>query len=155
VGGVLLGIPGARELAAAYADLAARLGPRVLVCRTVPAGVELALGIVREPELGPLVVVGAGGVLVELLSDRVVALPPVSAQLASELIADLRIRTLLGGVRGAPPADLAAVIRAIRGLSQLAIELGDQLAALDINPLICGPDSAIAVDALAIPRSSD
>ncbi len=155
VGGVLLGIGDAGELASAYADLAARLGPRVLVCRTVPAGVELALGIVREPELGPLVVVGAGGVLVELLSDRVVALPPVSAQLASELIADLRIRTLLGGVRGAPPADLAAVIRAIRGLSELALELGDQLAALDINPLICGPDSAIAVDALAIPRSSD
>ncbi len=152
VGGVLLGIGDAGELASAYADLAARLGPRTLVCRTVPSGVELALGIVRDPELGPLVVVGAGGVLVELLSDRRVALPPVSAQLASDLLADLRVRTLLGGVRGAPPADLAAVIRAIRGLSALALELGNELDALDINPLICGPDGAIAVDALAIPR---
>ncbi|HTA10427.1 MAG TPA: acetate--CoA ligase family protein [Streptosporangiaceae bacterium] len=152
VGGVLLGIGDAGELASAYADLAARLGPRALVCRTVPAGVELALGIVRDPELGPLVVVGAGGVLVELLSDRSVALPPVSAQLAKELLADLRVRTLLRGVRGAPPADLAAVIRAIRGLSELAVELGDELDALDINPLICGPGGATAVDALAIAR---
>src|SRR5215469_3186697 len=151
VGGVVLGISAPDQLEAAYADLAARIGPRVLVCRSVPAGVELALGIVADPELGPLVVVGAGGVLVELLSDRSVALPPVSAEQAADLIADLRVRALLRGARGAPPADLGGVIRAICGLSDLAIELGEQLEALDINPLICGPDSAIAVDALAIP----
>jgi acyl-CoA synthetase (NDP forming) len=155
LGGVVLGVADARELAAAYADLASRLGSRALVCQTVPPGVELALGIVRDPQLGPLVVVGAGGVLVELLSDRAVALPPVSAALATELLDGLRVGALLGGVRGAPPADLGAVIRAIRGLSELAIELGDQIEALDINPLICGPDGAIAVDALAIPRRGD
>ena len=75
----LLGVGDAAALTAAYRDLAGRLGPRVLVCQTVPAGPELALGIVRDPELGPLIVVGAGGVLVELLADRAVALPPVSA----------------------------------------------------------------------------
>jgi hypothetical protein len=94
-------------------------------------------------------------VLVEVLSDRAVALPPVSAALAGELLAELRVWALLGGVRGAPAGDLGAVIQAIRGLSQLAIELGDKLAALDINPLICGPDGAIAVDALAIPSRGD
>ena len=154
VGGVVLGIGDARQLAAAYADLASRLGPRVLVCQTVPAGVELALGIVRDPELGPLIVVGAGGVLVELLADRAVALPPVSARLAAELLADLRVRALLDGVRGGPAADLGAVIAAIRGVSQLAVELGDQLEALDVNPLICGPGGAIAVDALAVRRTA-
>jgi succinyl-CoA synthetase beta subunit len=151
VGGVVLGIGDASRLADVYADLAGRLGPRVLVCKTVQAGVELALGIVRDPELGPLIVVGAGGVLVELLADRVVALPPVSAELAAELVASLRVRKLLDGVRGAPAADFGAVIAAIRGLSELAVELGDQLEALDVNPLICGPSGAIAVDALAIP----
>ncbi len=60
---------------------------------------------------------------------------------------------LLAGVRGMQPADLSAVTRAIAGLSDLALELGDQLEALDINPLICGPGGAIAVDALAIPRA--
>jgi acyl-CoA synthetase (NDP forming) len=67
------------EQAAGYADLAGRLGRRVLVCAAARPGVELALGIVRDPYLGPLIVVGAGGILVELLADRVVALPPVSA----------------------------------------------------------------------------
>jgi acetate---CoA ligase (ADP-forming) len=150
VRGVLLGLTGPEELARAYADLSARLGPRVLVGRSVPAGPELAVGIARDPDLGPLIVVGAGGVLVELLADRAVALPPVDEQTARQMIAGLRVARLLAGVRGAPPADLDAVVRAVTGLSELACELGDELEALDVNPLICGPDGAIAVDALAI-----
>jgi acetate---CoA ligase (ADP-forming) len=152
VGGVLLGIADAGQLAAGYADLAARLGPRALVCQSVPAGVELALGLARDPELGPFVVVGAGGVLVELLADRAVALPPVDEVTAAELLGELRVAKLLAGVRGAAPADMNAVITAITGLSALAAELGDLLEALDVNPLICGPGGAVAVDALAIPR---
>jgi acetate---CoA ligase (ADP-forming) len=92
-------------------------------------------------------------VLVELLADRVVALPPVSAALARELVDSLRVRALLAGVRGASPADLAAVTAAIAGLSELALELGSELEALDVNPLICGPAGALAVDALAIARA--
>ena len=153
VGGVLLGIGGAGQLAAGYADLADRLGPRVLVSQTAPPGVELALGIVTDPELGPLLVVGAGGVLVELLADRAIALPPVSRAVARELIDGLRVSKLLAGVRGSPAADLDAVTTAITGLSALALELGGELAALDVNPLICGPAGAVAVDALAIARS--
>jgi acetate---CoA ligase (ADP-forming) len=150
VRGVLLHLTGPQELARAYADLSARLGPRVLVARSVPAGPELAVGIARDPDLGPLIVVGAGGVLVELLADRAVALPPVDERTARQMIAGLRAARLLAGVRGAPPADLDAVIRAVTGLSELACELGDELEALDVNPLICGPDGATAVDALAI-----
>ena len=157
VGGVLTGLADPRQVAAGYADLAARLGPRVLVCEQVPAGVELSVGLVADPQLGPLVVVGAGGVLVELLADRVVALPPVSDAAAAELLDALRVRSLLAGARGAPPAELRAVRRAICALSELALELGDRLEAIDVNPLICGPAGAVAVDALAIgrrPRSS-
>jgi acetate---CoA ligase (ADP-forming) len=154
VGGVLTGIADAGQLAAGYADLAGRLGRSALVCQQVPAGVELALGIVTDRQLGPLIVVGAGGVLVELLADRVVGLPPVSEELAAELLSALRVSVLLAGARGAPPVDLRAACRAIHGLSDLAIELGDQLDALDINPLICGPAGAVAVDALAIPTRS-
>jgi acetate---CoA ligase (ADP-forming) len=152
VGGVVLGVADAGQLTAAYTDLAARLGPRALVCQSIPAGIELALGVVRDPELGPLIVIGAGGVLVELLADRVVALPPVPAVLARELVGELRVRALLAGARGGPAADLDAVVAAITGLSELALELGGELAALDVNPLICGPGGAIAVDALAIAR---
>ncbi len=151
--GVLLDIRGPAELTQAYADLSARLGPAVLVCASVPAGPELALGIARDPDLGPLIVVGAGGVLVETLADRAVALPPVDEQTAGQMIAELRIARLLAGVRGAPPADLGAVIRSITGLSELALDLcdrGGELAALDVNPLICGPSGATAVDVLAV-----
>ena len=150
-GGVLLGIRDPAGLRAGYARLAARLGPRVLVCETIPAGVELSAGLARDPGLGPLLVVSAGGVLVELLADRVVALPPVSPGQAVHLLAGLRAARLLGGVRGQPPADHGAVAAAIASVSQLAVELGDVLEALDINPLICGPGGAVAVDALAVP----
>ena len=151
-GGVLLGLAGPAALAAAYQDLAERLGRRVLVCETIPAGPELSLGLARDHELGPLLVVGAGGVLVELLADRAVALPPVGPEQARAMVAELRMAALLAGARGQPAADLDAVVAAITGLSQLAAELGDALEALDINPLICGPHGAVAVDALAIPR---
>jgi len=152
-GGVILGVRDPAELAAAYRHLSARLGPRVLVCESVPPGTELALGIARDADLGPLIVVGAGGVLVELLADRAVALPPVDEEQARRMIGRLRAGRLLAGIRGAPAADSDAVIRAITGLSALAIELGGELEALDVNPLICGPAGAVAVDALAIPRA--
>jgi hypothetical protein len=152
VGGVVQDVRDPDALRAAYQDLAERLGRRVLVCETIPAGPELSLGLARDHELGPLLVVGAGGVLVELLADRAVALPPVSPGQAHQMLGTLRVARLLAGVRGQPRADLDAVAAAITGLSELATELGDVLEALDINPLICGPDRAVAVDALAVPR---
>jgi len=152
-GGVLLGLRDPDALLAAYQDLAERLGRRVLVCETIPAGPELSAGLARDHELGPLLVVGAGGVLVELLADRAVALPPVTDGQARRMLGTLRVARLLAGVRGQPPADVGAVAAAITGLSQLAAELGDVLEAVDINPLICGPAAAVAVDALVIPRS--
>ncbi|HEY3906076.1 MAG TPA: acetate--CoA ligase family protein [Streptosporangiaceae bacterium] len=151
-GGVKLAIPDEASLKTAYADLAARLGPAALICQTIPAGVELALGLVRDPDLGPLVVVGAGGVLVELIADRAVALPPLTKTQAAGLLASLKVTRLLAGHRGAAPADLDAITTSIVAIAELASELGDHLEALDVNPLICGPHGAIAVDALVLPR---
>jgi hypothetical protein len=90
---------------------------------------------------------------VETLADRAVALPPVDDATARQMIAELRIARLLAGVRGAPPANLDAVVRSVTGLSQLALDLGGQLNALDVNPLICGPSGATAVDVLAVTRT--
>ena len=147
-GGVVLGVRDPAGLEAAYADLAARLGPRVLVCETAGPGTELSIGILSGGDLGPLVVVGAGGVLVEHLADRAVALPPVDAAGAGRMLSRLRVARLLAGFRGQPPADLGAVTAAITGVSAIAGELGGELTALDINPLICGPAGALAVDVL-------
>jgi acetate---CoA ligase (ADP-forming) len=150
VGGVKLGLAGSGQLAAAYADLAGRLGPRVVVASMAGPGVELALGVVRDPQFGPLVMVAAGGVLVEVLGDRRFALPPVQAHTARSLLDRLAVRPLLDGARGAPPADLDAVADAVVRLSALAVDLGDHLAAVDVNPRVAGPHGCLAVDAVVV-----
>jgi acetate---CoA ligase (ADP-forming) len=151
-GGVVTGLTDPAALTAAYEQLTARLGPHVLVSQTAAPGVELSLGLISDPALGPLIVVAAGGVLVELLADHAVALPPVDQAGAHRLLGRIRAARLLDGVRGAPSANRDAVASAIAALSGLALELGDAIKALDINPLICGPAGAVAVDALAIAR---
>ena len=129
VGGVKLGLAGPGEAGAAYDDLAARLGPRVVVCETAPPGSELALGVVRDPALGPLLVIGAGGVLVEILAERAVLLAPVTRSAALAALRRLRIAPVLAGSRGQPAADLGAIADAITALSRLACDLGDALEA--------------------------
>jgi acetate---CoA ligase (ADP-forming) len=153
VGGVLLGLDGPDRVAAAYKDLAARLGPRVTVAAMAGPGVELALGVVADPQFGPLLMVAAGGVLVEILGDRRFALPPVDRRQAMAMLDRLAVRPLLDGVRGGPPADLDAVAQAVADLSVLAVDLGDRLAALDVNPLVAGPDGCVAADALVVPAA--
>jgi hypothetical protein len=95
--------------------------------------------------------VAAGGVLVELLHDRKLALPPLDEDAAHRLIDGLAIRPLLDGLRGAPACDVAALARAISRLSVLAVELGDRIAELDVNPAIVSPSGCLAVDALVVP----
>jgi acetate---CoA ligase (ADP-forming) len=151
--GVHLGLGGPVPFEAAYRDLVERLGPEVTVAAMAPRGVELSLGVVRDPQFGPLCMVGAGGVLIEVLRDRRFALPPLDRARARRLIDRLSIRPLLNGVRGAPPADVDAVAEALVALSALALDLGDAIDALDVNPLIAGPDGCVAVDALVVPRS--
>jgi acyl-CoA synthetase (NDP forming) len=120
VGGVVLGLGDATSVRAAYDDMVARLGPRALVCATAPEGVEMVVGLSRDPLLGPLVVVGAGGVL---------------------------------GWRGRPPVDRDALVRVVRALAELAVELGDALDALDVNPLVAHADGVVAVDVLTVPHA--
>ena len=152
VGGVKLGLDDADALGAAYDDLAARLGPRVLIAPMATGGVELALGVTHDPQFGPLVMVGAGGILVELMDDARFALPPFDAAEARRLIEGLRVRRLLDGVRGAPPADIDAVAETVARFSVLAATLGDRLAEVDVNPLIAGASGCMAVDALVVAR---
>jgi acyl-CoA synthetase (NDP forming) len=152
VGGVRLGVAGPGELTTGYADLAARLGPRVAVCQMVPPGPELIVGMARDPALGPLIVTGPGGILAELFGERAVALPPLTMTAAASSVSRLRFAEVLAGARGSQPCDTAAIAAAIAAFSMLIGELGDLLEAFDVNPLICGPSGVLAVDALAIPR---
>jgi acyl-CoA synthetase (NDP forming) len=157
-GGVRLGIVDAGALAAAYAEMSRSLGPKVTVSAMVPPGAELALGIVRDPQFGPLIMAGAGGVLVELLADRVFGLPPLDETRAQDMLGRLKARRLLDGFRGTPASNVATVASAIVRLSALAADTGDLISSLDINPLIAGPSGCVAVDVLIAhehPRSAD
>jgi acetate---CoA ligase (ADP-forming) len=152
-GGVRLGIVDRQALEAAYDDLAARLGPRVLLAPMAAPGIEVALGVVNDDTFGPLVLVAAGGVLVELLHDRRLGLPPLDQHAAHRLIDGLKIRPILDGVRGKEAVDVDALANAVSRLSVLAVDLGDLLDALDVNPVIASPSGCIAVDALVLPRA--
>lgn len=155
VAGVRLDLRDAAAVRAAYDRLAADLGCEVTVAAMAEPGVELALGVTVDPAFGPLVVVGAGGVLVEVLADRRVALPPVDAARGLDLLDGLSLAPLLRGVRGRPVVDLPAVADVIAALSTIAVELGDLLAAVDVNPLLCRPDGCVAVDALVVPAGGE
>ncbi len=150
-GGVVLGVPDAEGVRHAYDRLAA-LGPGVTVAAMAGAGVEMALGVVRDGQFGPLVMAAAGGSLVEVLRDRHLALPPLDRTAAHRLIDALAVRRVLDGVRGALPSDVGALADALARLSVLAADLGDLLDELDVNPVMVGPRGAVAVDALVIPR---
>ena len=156
VGGVRLGLASRPQVESATAEMlaavrSARPDARidgVLVQRMAPPGVELLVGMVRDPQFGPLVVVGFGGVYVEILHDTAARLCPVTADDAIEMLSELRMAPLLRGVRGKPPVRLDALADAIGRFAQLAADV-DELVEIEINPLIAGPDGVMAVDARA------
>ncbi|MGC0331284.1 acyl-CoA synthetase (NDP forming) [Streptomyces sp. SAI-170] len=126
----------------------------VLVCQMVEHGVEMVVGLSHDELFGPTVTVGLGGVLVEVLRDTAVRVPPFGEEQARNMLAELRGRALLDGVRGRPPADVDALVEVVLRVQRMALELGDDLAELDINPLMVLPrgHGAVALDALAVCR---
>ena len=152
-GGVRLGISDAASVGAAYQDLASRLGPRVLVTRMAPAGVELAFGVTADPQFGPVVMVAAGGIWIEVLRDAGHALAPCGLRTARRLIDGLRIRILLGGLRGTASADLDALASALARFSVLAADLADEIAAIDVNPIVATANGVLALDALVVSKA--
>jgi acyl-CoA synthetase (NDP forming) len=126
----------------------------VLVCQMVEQGVEMVVGVTHDDLFGPTVTVGLGGVLVEVLRDTAVCVPPFGEDQVRDALAGLRGRALLDGVRGRPPADLDALVEVVLRVQRTALELGDDLAELDVNPLMVLPrgQGAVALDALAVCR---
>ena len=153
VGGVRLNLKTPEDVAAAWDDLAARLGPRVLVVAMAPEGAELVAGIVADPQFGPMVVVGAGGILVELLGDAAALVAPAPRHEVAAVLGALRVSRLLDGIRGGPALDRTAAIDAILALSRLAADLGEAIAEMDVNPLRILPRGAVALDCLVVPRA--
>ena len=147
VGGVALGLRSADEVAAAAARMAP-LGPRVLVEQMVGGAVaELIVGVVRDAQSGFALLVGAGGVLAELLDDSVTLLLPATREDIERAVKRLRVWTLIEGHRGRR-GDPESVLCAIEAVVRFAEAHRDSLLELDVNPLLALPDRAVAVDAL-------
>jgi acetyltransferase len=156
VGGVRLDVGGAADLAAAFA--AVTDGARAARPRADIRGVtvepmarirdarELLVGVSGDAAFGPVIAFGAGGTLVELMRDSAVALPPLTEVLAERLIARTRVAALLGRVRDLAPVDRDAVLEVLLRVSDL-VERMPEIVALDINPLLAGPDGVLALDA--------
>ena len=150
-GGVALGIEDEQALEEALARMATLSAEGYSVERMAPVGdgVELIAGSIQDARFGPVVLVGLGGVYAELLDDTAVALAPVDAAQAEELIRSLRGAAILAGARGRPPVDVAAAAEAVAALSRLAASRPD-LGEIEINPLLVTPDGALALDARAL-----
>jgi acetate---CoA ligase (ADP-forming) len=149
VGGVVLNLADDAALSVAYTAMAESLGPAITVQPMVADAVEVSVGFVRDDAFGPLVVVAAGGTLVELLADRVVACPPVSDAAARRLLERLRIAPLLRGWRGQSGVDVDALADVVVRFSQMAVDLGELFDAVEANPVVASPGGVVAVDALA------
>jgi acyl-CoA synthetase (NDP forming) len=149
VGGVRLDIADAAQLRAAAAQLLALdcdTSAGLLVQPMAAPGVELIAGGLHDPQFGPLLMLGAGGVLTDVLQDRTFRLAPISATDAEAMISELHAARLLDGYRGTVPVDRGAVRDVLVRLATLLDDL-PEIAELDINPLICRGDVVLAVDA--------
>ena len=154
IGGVKVGVPD-EEVADAYEDLVTRaknyqpdatiLGVQVQEMVDVDAGTETILGMNRDPQFGPLLLFGLGGIFVEILEDTSVRVAPVSDREAGEMIDELDSAPLLRGARGRDPADEDAITESVQRLSQLVTDF-PAILELDVNPLLATSDGATALD---------
>ena len=143
---VRVGLDDAAAVRQAVAEFRAEMGADVdVLVQPLVSGVELAVGLVRDPGLGPLVMVAAGGIATDIWDDRVFLVPPISATDATRAVHGLRLSPLLEGFRGAPTVDTADLERLIVDVGLLAVDV-PEVAELDLNPVIVGPDHCSVVD---------
>jgi acetate---CoA ligase (ADP-forming) len=155
---IRLSVSGPDAVRRAYAEVVAaakayKPGARiegVLVQEMVTEGHEILVGVSRDPTFGPVVTVGLGGIYVEILKDVAFRLPPVARSEAVEMLRELKAWPLLEGARGRDPSDVDALAECIERVSWLAVDLGDRIAELDINPLRVLPKGVRVVDALVV-----
>lgn len=153
MGGVHVNLASADAVIEAYDDLADRLSPRVLVAAMAASGFEMAFGAVNDRDFGMAVMISAGGTGVEMLDDKLILMPPFSAETVLEHLPQMKCYRLLRGYRGKPPLAIHAFAEMATQFSALVHDLGDVMEAADINPVIVNTEAAVAVDALILPKA--
>ena len=150
--GVVVGITDEDQLRQMFGLMQSRLGDDMLVAPVVDSGVEMILGLKRDPQFGPVVLLGFGGILAETIADVQFALPPFGARHARRCIDRMKLRPLLDGVRGTHRVDIESFCQLAERFSIMAHALRDVLAEVDVNPVIVNESGSIAVDALVVGR---
>jgi acyl-CoA synthetase (NDP forming) len=151
-GGIHLNLDSAQAVRQAYTALAGNIGPRVLVQEMLAGGTEMFLGMKSDPQFGPIVLIGMGGIFLEIYKDVVATLPAIGPDEVRSLLRRLQGYPLLTGARGRPPADLDALTCAVLAFTEFVADCGDLLAEVDINPLLVRSDGVTALDALIVPK---
>ena len=153
--GVLIGIADAEAAGSGYNAIAGACGPLVQVQAQAAPGVEILLGMTNDAPFGPMLTLGLGGIFTEALADVVTLEPPVTAEEALSALRRLKGQKLLDGYRGRPAPDIAALCDTVHRFSVLCATIGRHFAAIDVNPVIAGPNGAVAVDALMVPGEAN
>jgi hypothetical protein len=154
-GGVVLNLRDEAALLEAYDDVVARLAPpacSIEEMADLSEGVELIVGVRRDPRFGPVAMVGLGGIYTEVIHDVATALAPVSAHHVERLLRSLRGSALLTGARGRPSVDIPEASRIVALITELAAA-HPELADVEVNPLLVTPNGAQALDARTLPVS--
>ena len=157
-GGVILGLESADAVRQAFRDIEQAIGRHparpaldgVLIAEQVTGGLELVLGASRDPEMGPVILFGSGGVDLELIKDVALAAPPLDAARARALIERTRAGVQVAGYRGRRALDRDALVAALVGLSNLVLDAGDRIASIDVNPFLLREKGGVALDALVV-----
>ena len=147
-GGVVTGIDCDAGLERAYLEMSGRLGPECLVAQMIGPGIQVGLGMITDPQFGPVLIVSAGGTLIELLDDRVALFPPVDVLRARMVLERLSMKPLFSGTRGQPGVDLGSLSEVIARFSELVVDAAGTLTSIDVNPVIAGAERSVAVDVL-------
>jgi len=154
---VVVGVRNSEELRFAFDKISTNLGDTpsdgVLVQQMISGERELVIGLIRDPQFGPCVMFGLGGIFTEILKDTSFRVAPITEEDALQMMDDIRAKDILGPVRRMAPADKPQLAKALVGLGQIGIEQ-DDVAEIDVNPLIIAQDgSPVAVDALVVLKS--
>lgn len=147
VDGVRLNLKNPRAVKEAYRQVSI-LGSRVVVAEMAGKGIELAFGMINDPQFGPIVMVGAGGTLVEVVNDKRFALPPFGPRSAKRLLKDLAIAPMFDGVRSGPAIDIEAIASTLSRYSVICHAMGGLGLEMDLNPVIASSHGCTVVDAL-------
>lgn len=150
---VAVGLRGPRDLGAALATLRRRAGTgargEFLVQEQVQGSREVMIGVIRDPEFGPAVMFGLGGIFSEILQDVVFRVAPLREREARAMLRAIRARRILEAVRGLPAVDTGALARSLIAVGRIALD-HPEIAAIDVNPLIIRGSTPVAVDALIV-----